>query len=288
MPAQWTMNALRYISAVLTLIIATTALPANGQEGTEKTYRVELEARMTASENPIEYGLEWRIFKTDVDENGELPLLATANGGTKSFEMSAGEYFVHVAYGYAGVVRRMNVTASNNRQIFILNAGGLQLEAITRPDGPIASKLLRFDVYSDAVDERGIRRLIARDVRPKQIVPFAQGTYHVVSKYGKLNVETRADLRVQPGELTQATMQHRAARITLRLVRQSGGSAIADTSWSLLSEDGDVITESNSTFPSFVLSEGNYTAIARNSEKIYSRDFSVESSLNRDVEILIE
>jgi len=289
--AAMAINRLCNPSALIALIIVNFSLftlPAQAQEAGEKTIRIVLEARLTAVENPIEFGLEWRIFKTEIDENGELPLLATANGGTKSFEMTAGEYYVHVAYGYAGIVRRMEVSQSSNRQIFVLNAGGLKLSAITRPDGPITSKYLRFDVYSDEADDRGIRPLIARDVRPNQVVPFAQGTYHIVSKYGKLNAETRADLRVQPGKLTQATMQHRAARITLRLVRQTGGSAIADTSWSLLSEDGDVITESNSTFPSFVLSEGSYTAIARNSEKIYSRDFNVESGLNSDVEIILE
>jgi len=262
--------------------------PAHAQNAEEITYRVVLEARLTASQNAIDDGLEWRIFRTEVDVKGELPLLATANGGTKSFEMSTGEYFVHVAYGFAGVVRRMEIRQQDLRQVFVLNAGGLQLEAITPPDGPIASSLLRFDVYSEEADDRGIRRLVARDVRPQQIVPFSQGTYHVVSKYGNLNAETRADLRVQAGKLTQATLQHRAARMTFRLVRRIGGGAIADTSWSILSEDGDVIKESNSTFPNLVLSEGNYTAIARNSEKIYSRDFIVESGINRDVEVLVE
>ena len=258
------------------------------QTAADITYRVTLEARLIAAELPIEKGLEWRIFETQIDEKGELPLLATAKGGTKSFDMSPGEYYVHVAYGYAGAVRRMEVKPEENHQILVLNAGALQLEAITSPDGPIFPSLLRFDIFSDKADNRGIRPLIARDVRPMQIVPFAQGTYHVVSRYGDLNVETRADLRVQAGKLTQATLQHRAARITFRLVRQSGSGAILDTSWSILAENGDVIKESTSPYPTLVLSEGNYTAIARNAEKIYSRDFGVESGSNRDVEVVAE
>ena len=271
------------------ILMLTIATSANAQNSSNETFSVTLEARMTAADAPIAKGLVWRIFKTSIGENGELPLLATATGGTKSFNMSAGEYFVHVAYGYAGAVRRIQVhDIGENHQILILNAGGLQLEAITPPDGPISNNLLRFDVYSDKVDERGVRRLIARDVRAMQIIPFAQGTYHVVSRYGKLNAETRADLRVEAGKLTQATLQHHAARLTFRLVRQKGGSAIADTSWSILAENGDVIKESISTFPTLVLSVGNYTAIVRNSEKIYSHDFSVQSGVNRDVEVLSE
>jgi len=64
--------------------------------------------------------------------------------------------------------------------------------------------------------------------------------------------------------------------------------AIANTAWSILTESGDVITESVSAFPAFVLSEGNYTAIARNDEKIYSRDFEVLSGIDQDIELLAE
>lgn len=273
---------------LMLLFVTGFLLPSIAQNNEESTYRIVLEARLVAGEQSIENGLEWRIFKTAIDETGELPLLATATGGTKSFDMTAGEYYVHVAYGFAGAVRRVKVSQEENHQIFVLDAGGLQLEAITSPDGPIAANLLRFDVYKDKVDDRGVRDLIALDVRPKQIVPFARGTYHVVSRYGKLNAETRADLRVQAGKVTQATLQHRAARMTFRLVRQAGGSAIADTAWSVLAENGDVIKEMVSTFPTLVLSEGNYTAIVRNADKTYSHDFNVISGQNHDVEVLAE
>ena len=264
------------------------AMPLYAQDKNDPTFNLTVEAHLSADEQPIDAGLKWRIFKSTPDENGELNLLAKANGGTKSFKMSKGDYIIHVAYGYASVVRRVKITEEDNAQVFILNAGGLQLEAITSPDGPISSSRLRFDVFGEKADDRGIRPLIARNVRPMKIIPFAQGTYHVVSRYGRLNVETRADLRVQAGKLTQATMQHRAALVSFRLVRKAGSDAIANTSWSILSESGDVIIESTSIFPSLVLAEGNYTAIARNNEKIYSHDFKVNSGLNRDIEVLTE
>ena len=282
------LNTITLIGAVLVLLVIFPTLSAHAQNAADDTHRVTVEARLAGDEQPIEKGLEWRIFETETDDKGELPVLATAKGGSKSFDMSPGEYYVHVAYGFAGAVKRIVVKQEESTQTLILNAGGLQLEAITPPDGPIVSSLLRFDIYSEQIDSRGLRALIASNIRPMQIVPFAQGTYHVVSKYGNLNVETRADLRVQAGKLTQATLQHRAARMTFRLVRQTGGGAIADTSWSILAENGDVIKESKSAFPTVILSEGNYSAIARNAEKIYSHDFKVESGINRDVEVIAE
>ena len=36
-----------------------------------------------------------------------------------------------------------------------------------------------------------------------------------------------------------------------------------------------------------MLAEGGYTAIARNDEKIYQRDFTVKAGVNTDVEVLL-
>ncbi len=48
----------------------------------------------------------------------------------------------------------------------------------------------------------------------------------------------RRDPRRHPGrglgKLTEATIQHRAAQITFKLVSDAGGEAIADTAWSIL------------------------------------------------------
>ena len=139
--------AKRGLPVIAVIFIMCMAHPADAQLASEVSHRVSFEARLTSTDQSIEDGLEWRIFHTNIDEKGELPLLATANGGTKSFDMSVGEYYVHVAYGFAGAMRRVKINKGENQQVFILNAGGLQLEAITSPDGPISSSLLRFDVF---------------------------------------------------------------------------------------------------------------------------------------------
>jgi hypothetical protein len=261
--------------------------PGHAQE-TASTKRVEFEARLIDDGTPIWSGIEWRIFGSEVGDDGKLPLFAQAEGGTKAFDITPGEYFVHAAYGHASAIRRVVVERDNQQEVFTFNAGALQLASTTGNGNTITAGLLRFDIYSSGTDSRGERQLIARNVRPGEIVPFPAGIYHVISQYGRLNAEIRADLRVEPGKITQATMQHRAARISFRLVEQTGGDAIADTAWSILTESGDVITESSSAFPSFVLNEGTYTAIARNTEKIYSRDFKVVSGENQVIELLVE
>ena len=101
------------------------------------------------------------------------------------------------------------------------------------------------------------------------------GTYHVVSTYGSVNAVIRSDIRVEAGKLTEATVEHRAAELTMKLVREPGGEAIADTSWSLLDESGDPVREIVGAFASMVLAEGDYTIIAKNRDRIYQRDFTV-------------
>ncbi len=267
-----------------TVLSATLIGSASAQE---KTFRVTFLAKLTEEGETVERGLEWRIFGPRIGPDGKLPMLADATGGTRSFNMTPGQYLVHAAYGHASAIRKLVIGPESDREVFILNAGGLALTAVAGEDTPIDSNLLRFDIYGQEPDSRGERKLIARRVLPGQIIPFQEGIYHVVSEYGSLNAEIRADVRVTAGKLTRAELKHRAARVTLRLVRQRGGDALANTQWSVLNESGDLITESTSAFPRMVLSEGNYTAIAKNGDSIFSHDFAVRAGLNSDVEVLV-
>jgi len=283
---------LHFVCLVFSLAAIFTAVPRNAmaQEITtnQNTYRVTLIAQLINDGVTVEKGLEWRVFGPRVTDDGTLPLLANATGGTKSFNMSPGQYLVHAAYGHASAIRKIEITPDSSEEYFILNAGGLELSAVAGEDTPIDQNLLRFDIYEQKADERGERKLIAQRVLPNQIVPFQEGTYHVVSLFGNLNAAIRADIRVTAGKVTKAQLKHRAARVTLRLVRTKGGDALANTQWSVLNESGDLITESTSAFPRMVLSEGTYTAIAKNGERIYSNDFTVVPGVNRDVEVKAE
>ena len=81
-------------------------------------------------------------------------------------------------------------------------------------------------------------------------------------------------------------MTHRAAVITLKLLASSGGEALANTAWSVLTPGGDVIKESIGAFPRVILAEGEYRAIARNEGRVYERDFKVVAGVDGDVEVL--
>lgn len=255
----------------------------------KRSKTVHLEAKLAEGGEPMKYGLSWRIFSPIPGPDGKLPMLASSEGGSTSFDLDPGDYFVHVAFGRAGATKKLKISATQEpaNQTLVLDAGGMVLNAVSGSDVRIPPDELSFAIYSNEVKEDGERGLIMDNVKPNEVVRLNAGTYHVVSDYGKVNATIRADIKIEAGRLTQAVIQHRAAKITLKLVSQSGGEAIADTAWSILTASGDSVAESVGAFPVVVLAEGNYTAVARHKNNIYQRDFTVTSGRNQDVEVLL-
>lgn len=254
------------------------ALGAGGQ--------ITLSAQLTDKGAEITRGMVWRVFKPEADSNGKLPLVASAHGGTAIFQLEPGSYLVHASYGRAGATKRITVEKEPHRESLVLDAGGLELDAVFSGGGRIPPKKLRFSIYEAQAAANGERALIIPDVQPKSVVRLNAGTYHVVSTYGAVNAIIRSDIRVEAGKLTEATVEHHAAEVTLKLVREAGGEAIADTSWSVLNEAGESIKESVGAFAPMVLAEGDYTAIAKNRDRIYQMDFKVESGQNHEIEVV--
>ena len=247
---------------------------------------IRLSAQMFADGPEITRGVTWRIFGPQAGEDGKLPLIATAQGGSSVFELAPGSYFVHAAFGRAGATKRISVGRDPHAENLVLDAGGVKLDAILSGGVRIPSSKLRFSIYETDTGTHGDRALIIPNVAPNTVVRLNAGTYHVVSTYGSVNAVIRADIRVEAGKLTEATVEHRAAQITLKLVRDEGGEAIADTSWSVLTDTGDIVREVVGAFAPMVLAEGTYTAIAKNRDRIYQKDFTIVPGRNQDVEVL--
>ncbi|NDV88071.1 hypothetical protein GTW51_15325 [Aurantimonas aggregata] len=244
-----------------------------------------LEARLTEDGESIPHGLIWRLFSAIPGLDGRPSLIASSESNIANFEVPTGSYILHVAFGRAGLVRRIDFTGVKTREVVVLDAGGLRLDALVSDGSEIDAGKLTFDIYTDAETESE-RNLVAGDIPASKIVRLNAGTYHVVSNYGSINALVRADIRVEAGKVTDATLQHRAALMTMKLVREPGGEALADTAWSVTTASGDIVRQSVGAFPSMVLAEGEYVLIAKNRDKVYQRIFEVQSGQNVDVEVL--
>ncbi len=260
---------------------ADTGTPSDENEGT-----VYLVSRLTDDSAPLNRGMVWRVYTDKVDGEGKLTLVANAAGGDAEFRLEPGSYLIHAGFGYAGSTARVSVNAGRVRsETIVLNAGGLKLGAELADNRPLDMERVTFDVYAKDPDAPNDRRMIVSKAKPDTMLRLNAETYYVVSHYGGVNAVVRADIRVQPGKLTEATVYHKAAQVTLKLVNEPGGEALANTAWSLLTPGGDQLVESVGAFPSFILAEGDYAVIAKHNDEIYNRSFSVESGIDREVEV---
>jgi hypothetical protein len=178
---------------------------------------------------------------------------------------------VHVALGLVSAVRAVNLKSETDREAFVLPAGGLRIEGRVGTS-KIPQNQISFAIYKGSQFEVGERASLVPSVAAGDVALLPEGTYYIISNYGDANSVVRSDIRVQASKLTDVIISHRAAVITLKLVGDKGGEALANTAWSVITPGGDVIKESIGAFPRVVLSEGEYRAIAKNEGKVFERE----------------
>ena len=248
-----------------------------------QTAPLTLAAQFAGDRKPIRSGLVWRILSETAD--GSPPrIVARSSDAEPVFALEPGTYLLHAAYGFASGTKRVTLGAQGLRDQVSISAGGLSL-AGSIGDAPIAPAQLSFQVFVP-LQGNSEGRLVVDRAKAGELIRLPEGTYHVVSTYGDSNAIQRADVKVESGKVTDATLHHRAARVTLKLVAAPGGEAFAGTAFSVLTPGGDVIREAIGAFPQVILAEGDYVLIARQEGQVHSRDFKVESGLDRDIEVL--
>ncbi len=233
----------------------------------------------------ISSGLVWRVFSDRPDETGTFKLIREDRGATPNIVLPPGGYVVHVAFGLVSAVRAVTLKAETDRESFVLPAGGLRIEGRVGTS-KIPQNQISFAIYKGSQFEVGERASLVPNVAAGDVVLLPEGTYYIISNYGDANSVVRSDIRVQASKLTDVTITHRAAVITLKLVSDKGGEALANTAWSVITPGGDVIKESIGAFPRVVLSEGEYRAIAKNEGKVYERPFNVVNGVDGEVEVV--
>jgi hypothetical protein len=246
-----------------------------------------LGARFGKDAPPISGGLDWRVYAAKPDAAGNFRLVREDKTPAPTLVLPAGNYIVHVDFGLATAVKPVALRAATVHEVFDLPAGGLRMEGRVG-NARIPPGQISFEVFKGSQFEPGDRRPIAEHVLTGAVLVVPEGTYYIVSNYGDANSVVRSDIRVQAGKLTDVTVNHRAAAITLKLVTEKGGEALANTAWSVLTPGGDTIKESIGAFPRVILAEGEYRAIARNEGKVYEREFKVVAGVDGDVEVLAQ
>jgi hypothetical protein len=246
---------------------------------------LSLTARYGKDQPVITGGLVWRVFPDRPDETGTFKMIREDHGATPNIVLPPGSYVVHVAFGLVSAVRPVTLKSETVRESFVLPAGGLRIEGRVGTS-KIPQNQISFSIYKGSQFEVGERAPLVPNVSAGDVALLPEGTYYIVSNYGDANSVVRSDIRVQAGKLTDVAITHRAAVITLKLVSDKGGEALANTAWSVITPGGDIIKESIGAFPRVILSEGEYRAIAKNEGKVFERPFNVVNGVDGEVEVI--
>jgi hypothetical protein len=233
----------------------------------------------------ISGGLVWRVYAAKADSTGVFRLLKEDKAPSPTFLLPPGTYVVHASLGLASAAKAVQLRAETVREVFEIPAGAIRLEGRVG-DVRIPAGQISFDLFTGSQFNTTERRPIAQNVMTGDVVLLPEGTYYIVSNYGDGNSVVRSDVHVQAAKLTDIVVTHRAAVITLKLVNDTHGEALANTQWTVLTPGGDVIKESIGAFPRVVLAEGDYHVIARNEGKTFQRDFKVITGVDGEIEVL--
>jgi len=246
-----------------------------------------LSARFGRDMPQIPTGIVWRIYPDRPDNAGAMRLVREDKTPAPTMLLPPGGYIVHASFGFSQTLKRVQLRAETVREVFDIPAGGIRIEGKVG-EARIPSGQIHFDVFKGSQFEPGDKRPLTQNATTGEIMLMPEGTYHIVSHYGDGNAVVRSDIRVQAGRVTDVTVTHRAAVITLKLVSNDGGEALANTQWSVLTPGGDVIKESIGAFPKVVLAEGDYRVIARNEGRSFQHDFNVSPGVDREISVVAQ
>jgi hypothetical protein len=233
----------------------------------------------------ISGGVVWRLYSAKPDASGVFPMIKEDKTPAPTFVLPPGNYVLHASFGLASAAKAIQLRSETVHEVFDIPAGGIRLEGRVG-DVRIPAGQISFDIYPGSQFDTSTRRPIAQNVMTGDVVMLPEGTYYIASNYGDGNSVVRSDVQIQSAKLTDIVVTHRAAVITLKLVNNSGGEALANTQWTVLTPGGDVIKESIGAFPRLVLAEGDYHVIARNEGKTFQRDFKCITGVDGEVEVL--
>ena len=276
------------------------AAPAAAQEPETGQGTLNLSAALGAGP-PLTAGVRWRVFKALADPDGQHRLIVESAQAQPSLTVPSGDYVVHVAFGLDSATKSVTVAADALDVKLSLAAGALRIHCTANGDKPVDPAAVSLAIY---VPERNnaTAKLVYAKARENEVIGVPEGNYHIASTYmdtvgvGTLgqnrgagiptNSISAGDVSVATGKIVDVTLRHRIAKVTIKLVDAPGGGALANSTFTVLTPGGDIVRELAGAFPSLILAEGEYVVVARHDAKTFQATFTVQSGMDRDVEVL--
>ena len=272
--------------------------PASAQDSAQGTLNLSAALGVGPA---LDAGLRWRVFNATPDPDGLHRLIVESAVARPSLTVPQGDYVVHVAFGLASATKSVSIGAEAMNVKLPLSAGALRIHCTGAGDKPVEPGDIALAIY---VPERNnaTARLVNAKARENEVIGVPEGNYHIASTYidnrgiGSLgqtrgggiqtNSISAGDVHVATNKIVDVTLRHHVATLTIKLVTAPGGGALANSTFTVLTPGGDIVRELAGAFPSLVLAEGEYVVVARHNAKTYQATFTVQSGIDRDVEVL--
>jgi hypothetical protein len=275
---------------------AVPSAPAAAKPPAQTTAQVQLPVPVTfkalvAEAGPrLQAGITWRVYEAKSSPAAAgYKLVSTHRDPMPTAALLPGEYLVNAAYGLSNLTKKIKVESGRSiEETFVLNTGGLKLAALLADSTPLPASAARYDILSDEEDQFGNRQMVLRDAKPGIVIRLNAGAYRIECLYGDANAIAKADITVEPGKVTEATLKQTGAKTTFKLVQTLGGEALADTKWTLLTSAGDVVKENAGALPTHILAPGSYAVVADHAGESFTRKFSIEPGEAKQIEVVVE
>jgi hypothetical protein len=248
---------------------------------------LKLVALLTADGQQIDQGMIWRVYSGPPDANGKSKLVVENREPSPALKLPPGEYTINAAFGRANLTRKITVKPGGGTEQFVLNAGGLRVNASVGGK-PTLPNTTSYAIYSDDRDQFAKRAAVMTGAHPGLVIRLNSGIYHIVSTYGDANAKVEADVTVEAGKLTEASLSHTAAKAAFKLVTRTGGEALPDTHWTIQTPDGEIVKESVGALPTHVLAPGDYTVSAKAGGRVFKKSFILRDGDFVNIEVLME
>jgi hypothetical protein len=238
----------------------------------------------------LQSGITWRVYESKTSPaSAGYKLVSTHRDPMPTAALLPGEYLVNAAYGLSNLTKKIKVESGRSiEETFVLNTGGLKLAALLADGSALPPSAARYDILSDEEDQFGNRQMVLRDAKPGIVIRLNAGAYRIECLYGDANAIAKADITVEPGKVTEATLKQSGAKTTFKLVQTLGGEALADTKWTLLTSAGDVVKENAGALPTHILAPGSYAVVADHAGESFTRKFSIEPGEAKQIEVVVE
>ena len=265
-----------------------TVIERNGDAKSPAGTGVKLVALLTADGQQIDQGLVWRVFQAGDATSGKAKLITENRDASPSLKLPPGDYSINASFGRANLTRKVSVKQNTaSLEQFVLNAGGLRLSAYIAGK-PVPAGVVAYALFSDDRDQFANRTAIMTGAKPGLIIRLNAGIYRVVSTFGDSNARVETDVTVEAGKLTEAAVAHAAGKATFKLVTRTGGEALPDTHWTVLSSEGEVVKDSVGALPTHFFAPGTYTVTARSGGRLFKNQFAIKDGDAATIEVMMD